>query len=232
MLMRPQRRVALALTIAAVIAMATACDDDGAQPDDPSPSPTQTVAPAPTRAAYMPDPPASDEPATIGACPVDDPALCDFAVELQSALNAGDVGFIVDRLAPRERPCRDVIYASDDDVGCTTSEGTSEPVVFWLVTQGDCCSTGPARFRQSLEEFLVDASVEDGRWRVYGVMSEHPGSFRGDSTILLMKGTGENAALLNFGTVREGDRPLIRGAIHGTRASFFVFPGSELARWP
>lgn len=219
-------------TLLTLALLATSCRGDG-EPSASMPTATPGIRTSPTALATpvrFPTVAATPvtEPATLAGCPIDDEQLCGLALELEGALNSGNVGYFVARLYATQRPCRDVFYALDDDVGCPTEEGTSPPLVYLLHYGSDCCSTRPENFASQFDLWL-NASAGRGSWRVYGI--ETGGTFWRAPGLLLVRGRGEDAPIVNVGTVAAGDLR-IPGVIVGQLQTVFIFPGAELLLWP
>jgi len=168
--------------------------------------------------------------ATRAGCPIDDVALCEFAVALQDALNAAAVNFITQHLVSEARPCRNVIYAPDEDVGCATPEATSLPLVILLRFQGDCCSTRAERFEPQLVQW-IDKRANGQRWRLYAVVPRAP-LWDGGAEILVVRGEADDAPTIGVGTSRREQIISVPGVIIGSRAALFVGPDEELLPWP
>jgi hypothetical protein len=228
----------LALGCLAVLALlAAGCSGD----DDPAPIPTESppatiasptpIAPASTAVpTATPMPPVITAPATMARCPVDDDALCRFALDLQDALNANDVNFLVDRLTAEERLCQGTYFLLEDDIGCESDTDMSDPVVSNFNFASDCCFTTPAAFADYFAEYLADAE-NDSLWRVYALVDAHP--FSDGHEVILFRGAGDEAPVVMVGTQPGTDSYTTPGIVKGSRGTFGVsYPGAVLLPWP
>jgi DNA-binding CsgD family transcriptional regulator len=197
---------------------------DTSQPEAESPIPTVTTDARPA---------STPEAATIEGCPVDDGSLCDFAVQLQTALNTGDTVFISSRIAASQRPCRDVIYATGDDVGCPTTDGTSDPIIGLLHMQSDCCSVPAPAFDARLRQWLSENDA-GGPWRLYGIVPRAT-LWQGGPEIILARSGATDSPMIVVGAIDDpasNPQAAFRGVIVGYTAGLFVADDEQLLRWP
>lgn len=177
--------------------------------------------------------PASPTPSlSLAGCPVDDDALCQFAVDVQAALNAGDISLITDRLVTQERPCNVTFSLVEDDIGCESPDDTSDPVVEYFNYGSDCCFKTPEQFAEALREWLDQ--TRDGQWRIESVMDDI--FLNKDVTNLMFtytrEGTvGQDDPVITV-RVQPADGQLsVRGITKGVRATRYVPPEAEVLPW-
>jgi hypothetical protein len=163
------------------------------------------------------------EAATLDGCPVDDVALCQFALDAQNALNADEMEFFVSRLSPFISDCRGVSLGPLP--GCEgRTPGPSGPVVGVLGNSSDCCLVDPADFETQLRERL-DRVTTDGAWRVYAVdrRTDH-------DRVVIVRGTSTLPAMLSIGLTTDGELGIPTVTV-GALGGLYVFPDSEFLYW-
>ena len=226
-----QRLAGVGLFVAVVVVMGCRGNDHvekGATTAVPSETPATVSVTRTPAATVIPTVPSSA--ATTEGCPIDDSAMCEFAAQLQDALNANRIAFITQRLMPEERPCRDLFtYYPGEDVGCANPEARSVPIVPLLRFGGDCCSTRVENFEPRLIQW-INEQANAQPWRLYAVMPN--AHFWKGGAILLVRGNGDGAPTIVVGTSRRQDTISVPGVVVGLRGQLFVLPDEEFLPWP
>jgi hypothetical protein len=214
------------ITITTVIALGCNDSPDSGATAITSATPVTVPSSEPSATAFPGVPPSA---AALSGCPLTDAAVCEFAIQLQDALNASDLAFLTQRLAPQVRPCRDTIHALEEDVGCETTEGMSAPVVTLLRFQGDCCATRPENFERQLSRWMSERDNGEP-WRLYGVVADAP-LWDGGAEILLVQGSSEDAPTIGAGASKTAGEIHMPGAIIGSRNALYISPAEQLLPW-
>lgn len=167
--------------------------------------------------------------ATAAGCPLVDSQFCGFAVQLQDALNGGNLGFISQRLVETSHPCNGAFHELGEDIGCPDDNGVSAPLVTLLHFQGDCCYTRQENFEASLGRWVASAP-QDGQWNLYGVLpSAH--LWGNQPEILLARGAGAGAPTIGVGFASQDTTISSPGVRVGSLSALFVSPDEQLLRW-
>jgi hypothetical protein len=215
------------LLVVAVIALTlVACDMD----DDARDAPTATPAAveSPTAVAERSPPAVDARRQTIAGCPVDDAALCQFALDLRDAVASANLAPIEARLIAEERPCAGTFTLADGDIGCDSEGDTSEPVVAYFHYGSDCCYVPPGQFAQLL--LVALGQPVDDTWRIWGIL-EGSQFWDGAPSVLLIRGAPDDRQVIEFGATGSDDSIGIAGLIRGTVMSLYIFPDAQLKAW-
>jgi hypothetical protein len=228
------RRIA-ALALISLALLAAGCSDGGNAPgstDTPTPvsaTPAASLTPPPNPAPTE-LPPILTTPATIDGCPLGDVALCALAIDVQQALNVGDLATFFAATAPQVRPCSQTSALTDDNIGCASPDDTSDPVLALFNFGSDCCYTTAQGFESALTQWLADTDSAE-TWRLYGLVPR--ALLTADvPAIVLVQGSDDAAPLLYVLTVDAPSGYAVPGVIKGALNQLYLRPDDELLPWP
>jgi hypothetical protein len=167
-------------------------------------------------------------------CPViDEPVLCAFAIQLQTAMNSSTGAALLSSvLDGKSRPCQSTFAPAGEDIGCDSETDTSDPVVKFFPYYSDCCWLKVDRFLPLFEEWLASPDAGAGQWRAYGILEGSP-FWERSPAVFLARGSARDAPVIEVSVTPNVQGTVTStGLIHGNLDLVFVFPEATLFTWP
>jgi hypothetical protein len=170
-------------------------------------------------------------------CPVDDPVLCRFALDLVEALNSRDSAWLEEHIGARALECG---VNMERYPGCpaTPTPGATADVVALFNYGSDCCYLTVGEFHAEFAEVLRSGTFpgtgQPGNWSVDSIILSSP-FWDGNPAIVVAEGDTDDdkfsSQVIEFGTTADQGELQIVGLIKGVQATRYAFPQSTVLPW-